>query len=278
MTFSPEMILLNCGKAIHNADWNFKNISSPFARIHRVISGEAYIIIGTNRYKILPNFIYLTPPFTLHSYECSGKLELSYIHFYDKKQHIFEELNFPVAISADPLDNELIERVIYLNPSFSLNEYDPKRYDTDLNLKLSLERRKEEDLHNIIATRSIINYLLSGFIKQSSPKHSSIDPRVRAMVEYIRENIYNTISIEELCEISNISPNHVIRIFKKEIGLTPIDYINKKKIELAQLLLTTEKESIKTIAYKLSFENISYFNRLFRRYTGTTPKILKQIT
>ena len=57
---------------------------------------------------------------------------------------------------------------------------------------------------------------------------------------------------------------------------TPLQYINQKKIEKAQLMLIISDKSIKDIAYELSFDNISYFYRLFRRLTGIPPSRYKK--
>lgn len=53
---------------------------------------------------------------------------------------------------------------------------------------------------------------------------------------------------------------------------TPLQYITKKKIEKAQLLLATCDLSVKSISYKLMFDDYSYFCRIFKKITGVTPK------
>lgn len=271
----PEITMLNCGSATHNADWNYQNIQSPFARIHTVTKGEAHILIGTERYKLSPGFIYLTPPFTLHTYECKGILELNYMHIYENplsKHSIFDEYNMPVAIAANELDLSLVNRILGLNPYSKLTEYDPKYYDTEAVLQQNIERRSQTDMYTRLTTRSLLVYLMAQFIKHASPKLKIMDERVKKIIDYVRQNIDNPISLNNLCQASALSPNHVIRIFKSNMGITPIDYINKKRIEKAQLMLLTENMSIKEIAYHLSFENVSYFNRQFKHFTGTTPK------
>ena len=271
----PELILLNSGVARHNADWNFKNVSSPFARIHLVTKGGAYIVIGEDKIKLKPGNIYLTPPFSLHSNECDGELELYYIHVYENphsKLHIFDDYQFPYEVSASELDYELVEKLLGLNPSYQLPVYDPKGYDNQSFLQQNVQKRTAEQLHTLVATRGILIYLLSHFIQYASLKNEILDSRVKTMVEYIRKNIHKNITVDDLCKLSALSVNHTIRLFKSQMGATPIDYINQKKIEMAQIMLVSGTKSIKNIAYDLSFENISYFNRLFKRYTSTTPK------
>ncbi len=55
------------------------------------------------------------------------------------------------------------------------------------------------------------------------------------------------------------------------MGESPLAYVNKKKIERAQVLLVTEDWSVQEIAYKLGFNDPSYFIRLFKKLTRITP-------
>ncbi len=94
-----DFILLNVGYAYHNADWNWKNIHSPFARIHYVKEGMAKIIREDGVFELKKDYMYLTPSYTKHSYQCDGILELYYIHIYEnpgKNLNLFELLDFPV--------------------------------------------------------------------------------------------------------------------------------------------------------------------------------------
>jgi len=57
---------------------------------------------------------------------------------------------------------------------------------------------------------------------------------------------------------------------------TPVKYMNQKKIEKAQLMMLIDNSSIQELSFKLGFENISYFNRLFKKMTGETPTSYKR--
>ena len=53
---------------------------------------------------------------------------------------------------------------------------------------------------------------------------------------------------------------------------SPLQYINKKKVERAQLLLCTTDMPVKEVAYRIGFNDQSYFIRMYRKVTGTTPQ------
>ena len=84
------------------------------------------------------------------------------------------------------------------------------------------------------------------------------------------------IDIDTLAGLSCLSKDHFIRLFKSEMKTTPLQYIVKKKIEKAQLLLITKDLAIKEIAYTLGYDNYSYFIKLFKKQTGLTPQTYKE--
>jgi len=55
------------------------------------------------------------------------------------------------------------------------------------------------------------------------------------------------------------------------LGIRPIEYINRKRIQQAQILILTNAGSMKEIAAKTGFSDIAYFSRTFKRYTGISP-------
>ena len=68
---NTDLILLNIGYAVHRADWNYKNVNSPFARIYLVKEGVAKLHLQDRDHiqLLTPEHLYLIPPFTLHSYK-----------------------------------------------------------------------------------------------------------------------------------------------------------------------------------------------------------------
>ncbi|HBT85282.1 MAG TPA: AraC family transcriptional regulator [Porphyromonadaceae bacterium] len=273
--YSMQLILLNIGYAIHNADWNYKNVKSPFARIYLVKEGYARLHLPGNRIQDLrPNHLYMIPPFTMHSYECTNHFTLYYIHIYDNQKSdyfILEDLMYPVEIKAKNIDELLVERLFTINPDSALNHNDPKKYDNTTNLIKTINNQINRATHDLLETNGILFQLLSHFMVYSKDKYDIVDNRILRVVKYIRNNIHKDISIEELKDMCCLSKDHFIRLFKNDLQETPTQYIIQRKIERAQLMLITSDLLIKDIAYELSFENVYYFNRLFKKATGFTP-------
>lgn len=269
-----HLILLNTGSSAHNGDWNWKGISSPFARLFFVCEGNARINLPEGTQELHPGYLYFIPPFTLHSYECEALFSHYYIHIYEKQTGqggFLEEYTFPVEIEAGPMDRFLVERLLKINPGRELKQFDPHTYDNPPTLLRNIAENTQQAEYAALETRGILSQLLSRFLRHASPKADVADIRITRVLHFIRKHIDEPIRIRELAEICHLSDDHFIRLFRKETGCTPIHYINQKKIEKAQLLLLVEDTPVKDIAYSLSFDNISYFNRLFKQITQHTP-------
>jgi len=94
---------------------------------------------------------------------------------------------------------------------------------------------------------------------------------IRAAYEYINENFAKSCSLSEIAQAVNISPNHLHRVFTDAIGMTPYEYVIKKRIEKAKKLIMAGEKSMLEIALEIGFCSQSHFNKVFRKVTGKTP-------
>jgi AraC-like DNA-binding protein len=270
-----NLILLNVARKTHDADWNWKGVNSSFARIYMVESGSAKVIMSDGVHIIEPGYLYLIPAFVTHSYENDGTFVLYYVHIYDE-QNIFDRLNFPFEVEANESDKILLQRLLIINPGRELERSDPVTYDNYPTLMQNIAHNDHFPFYTLVETKGILLQLFSRFLEKAYFKQEFVDKRIAKVVRHIRENINRNIDIEALSSICCLTNDHFIRLFKKDMQCTPIQYINQKKIEKAQLMLTIGNQSIKEIAYGLSFENISYFYRLFKKMTGLPPNRYKE--
>ncbi len=269
-------LVLNVGLAIHNADWNWKNVNSPFHRMYYITEGSAQIVLPQGIQTLKPDYLYFIPAFTTHSYICNTHFGHYYIHIYEDHEqydsNILDKWEFPIEMKATNIDQSLFERLSKINPHMKLLHSNPDTYNNNPTLTKDLQKNRERALCDKIESRGIVYQLLSRFFKLAHPKIETKDERIEEALDYIRKHIYEAIDLELLVHRSCLSKDHFIRLFKKETGETPLKYINTKKMERAQLMLVTQEESIKNIALALAYEDFSYFCRVFRKATGVTPQ------
>ena len=128
-------------------------------------------------------------------------------------------------------------------------------------------------LNDIILKSQLLKlmYLFArfGFVKKCAtiPSNRSLKPTM----EYIKERYNEELTIKELAAFSHLSESYFMAQFKMQIGISAIEYINRLRIEKAQNMLRKTTMSVTDIAISCGYKNISNFNRIFKKITGTTP-------
>ncbi len=104
----------------------------------------------------------------------------------------------------------------------------------------------------------------------SESKNKSFS-NIRTALGYITANYTNAITLDDVAAQIGVNPAHLAREFKKYTHTTVISYINSLRIKHAQGLIAQKKYAMSEIAEKSGFNNLSYFSRAFRQYTGFSP-------
>ena len=108
-------------------------------------------------------------------------------------------------------------------------------------------------------------------------KFDTTNKRVNLIHEFLMKNYQNEIDLKEVAEIVHMAPASVCRFFKSSTGLTIFEYLNKIKIDYScQLLLNTDL-NIVDISYDCGFNNLSHFNKQFKKFIGNTPTLFRKL-
>ncbi|MBB6669321.1 helix-turn-helix domain-containing protein [Cohnella nanjingensis] len=103
-------------------------------------------------------------------------------------------------------------------------------------------------------------------------RNSSVSKSVRAGMEYIFLHLFEEITLEQLSEVSGLNPHYLSQCFKKETGMSVMNYIQSERIEEAKRQLDQSKDSISQIGDRLTFYDQSHFVKAFKKHTGLTPR------
>lgn len=270
-----NLIVLNAGYAIHDGDWNWKDVCSPFTRLYYVTKGTAEIIFEHDKVTLTPGHMYIVPSFVKHSNHCDSHFEHYYIHVYEdglSPNHIFEEFEFPHSIKPEKYDLDLFIRLCELNPSMKLPQSNPVSYDNQPTLIQSIRMNKMRNLTTRIESKGILFILTGRFLEEAKSKPHASDNRIQSALNYIRKKTDTKITVDELAENCSLSNEHFIRLFKKEMGVTPNVYITKLKMERAMVMLATSASPVKEVSLAMGYDDNSYFIRTFKKATGMTPQ------
>lgn len=97
-------------------------------------------------------------------------------------------------------------------------------------------------------------------------------PLVQRACSYFQEHFSTLSGIGEAADFCCVSQEHLTRLFKKETGQTPLQYLTRLRIENAVFLLLNTSDSVASIARACGFENGNYFARVFRSYLNCPPE------
>lgn len=111
----------------------------------------------------------------------------------------------------------------------------------------------------------------TGFSGISENRQKSLD-KTRLILKIVEEHYSEKLSIKEMAEACGFSQSHFMKFFKNTIGLPFTAYLNDYRLTMASRLLLSSEDSILTIAGDTGFDNLSYFNRVFKQRFGMTPR------
>lgn len=134
-----------------------------------------------------------------------------------------------------------------------------------------------------LAVEALARLLLLELARQTRSEEKpeawvALPPRqLRVILAYIDENLSRTIALQELAGLFGWSPHYFCRIFKQATGVSPHQYVLRRRIERAKVLLRDHKRELACIALEAGFGSQSHFGAIFRRLTGCTPKRFRQL-
>lgn len=133
-----------------------------------------------------------------------------------------------------------------------------------------------EDLQDSKSVVILMESAFYDFAERVSRKNQPIYSKpIFICKEYIFNHVYEDLSVTTLAEHLNLHPSYLSQLFKKEVGLTLSEYIQRTKIEEAKNLIQFSNYSLSEIYTLLNFNDQSYFTKVFKKVTGFTPSHFK---
>jgi len=118
----------------------------------------------------------------------------------------------------------------------------------------------------------IESYIIFLYEKNAEKLYKGPSGAVDMLKTYIDTYFYNDIRLSQIAKIYHFNEKYLGRLFIKETGISFKEYLNEKRLKNACKMLEIGRESIVNIALKSGFNNVTYFNRVFKKKFEITPK------
>lgn len=243
-----------------NPDYKIPRYPAIEYQFEYVISGKGYIETSENTIEITSGMMYAI------------KKGANLIYYADPKTP-FEKIWIN-------MNGKTIEKLFEF---FSLGDVFTARVNV-LNIFLEIHN-KLENIDKTLSSDTYVDIVSLLFRMLSIANKDSIFPsdndsgsRCEKIRAFIDANVYSEISLDIISENLKISKMHIIRLFKQKYGITPIQYLMERKIEIAKSLLRGTVMPIKEIALLLNYSNTQHFSSSFRISVGCTPNSYRKGT
>lgn len=153
-------------------------------------------------------------------------------------------------------------------------------YPVDLGVMRSIFQRmintlKSDKYYGGFTASAIMYEYIIEFNRQivgADSRYTSESASLTPVLNYIDMHYSEVIELETLCGLIQITPQYLCRLFRKRLGMRPLEYITQRRIQKAKVYLREGEKSIREIALEVGYTDPGYFSAVFKRSEGVSPR------
>ena len=259
---------------------NFKEVPLHWHSEIEIIAikkGAGIVTVDLDRKTVTTGDIIFIRPGQLHSIEQDGTNSMEYENILFKKELLISgQYDLCATQFILPLMKGNIHTTTFFTPV--LPYYDDISSCIEEIDKLS---DKKKDGYQLMLKSTLFKLIFSIISNKDTGENTtniqtkSLE-KLKFILKYVEEHYSEHITIEDMASLTFYSKSHFMKFFKSHIGTGFIDYLNNYRLMMAEQMIKTSDLTILEIAQLSGFDNISYFNRMFKKKYGVSPSILRK--
>ena len=257
--------------------WNFKQVVSPFSRLWLILDGHAVVRHHDRRFSLGAGQLHLVPAFAVHDCSCADHFDHYHLHFFARLPtgiDLFSLLDCEYQMASPAGALALLQRLELIYPDRKLPCFDPSREEYKRFPVVSGTVEPPDGALAGFEARGALTLLVAEFLKSARPHagmHARVTRQFLAVQEFIHVHMRQKILLADLARVAGLNPTYFSDQFKRVVGVRPLDYLTRRRIERAQYLLLTRPDSVKEIADAVGLPDPAYFSRVFTRLCQAAP-------
>lgn len=243
------------------------------AEIIYIKKGSGLVTVELMEYQVRGGDIIFIRPGSLHSISCVDNERMEYENIIFEMSFLYS--NLPEKMYSDYFNPLLSGELCF--PILISPETCAKYADAAHFLDMADDCCRDKSPAYEIAVKGYLfcffSSLFSGCSKiRSKEKTNSNLERIKKVLKYVEDHFKDDISISETAALCGFSESHFMRFFKNTMNKTFTEYLNDYRLSYAAKLLSSSDLNILDVAYAAGYNNLSYFNRLFKKKYNQSPK------
>ena len=246
-------------KSKYDSDWHSTLHTHPFTELFYVVDGKGEFNIQGQRFPVKANDFVIINPQVEHTELSSPDEPLEYIVL-GIKGLSFSNLT-PVSEGGHP---------------FSFFNLRDEQKDILRYLNAMVQEATSQSMSYELVCHNLLEILLIKILRHQHfdlevGKQSKATKDISFIKHYLETYYHESIQLEDLASMTHLSRFYISHSFKKEIGMSPMEYLIAIRIKESKILLRTTNYSISQVADIVGFTTPTYFSKQFRKSTGISP-------
>ncbi|MHB8962316.1 MAG: helix-turn-helix domain-containing protein [Saccharofermentanales bacterium] len=234
-------------------------------KLYFPVEGSGRICVDGIWYELMAGNAYFINGFLLDKQRCDDFMNIYWLHFVPESQYLGMYLNNLKPVFLWAKDDPILPSIDFTKIPFLFDDSNSPDSTMAAIPSLSIS----------CYINSVILLLISDMMHRQPSEfkeyYYSLYTRLSPAIDYISNNYRNEIRLEDISSQTFLNPVYFSRLFKKCFKMTPVQYMNRIRLNEACRLLTQTGQSILEISENTGFCNQFYFSKVFRHHFRKTP-------